>query len=146
MRLRLDNAFFNPGIKGWVPADKSALISKGAQHLLFKRCVVPYPTLLNRRFSDLLCLDSMGVIPDVVHSHTSEQQLAVQVACTAWQLGGIFAVLVKNRANGLEMGWADGSSSAVHRVWCLPVVAEIRGVRLGRAGRAPHELVKYDGV
>lgn len=39
MLLRLDNAFSNPGIKGWVPADKPALISKGSSHLLIKRCV-----------------------------------------------------------------------------------------------------------
>lgn len=39
MLSRLDNAFSNPGIKGWVPADKSALISKGSHHLLIKRYV-----------------------------------------------------------------------------------------------------------
>lgn len=88
MLLRLDNAFFNPGIKGWVPADKSALISKGSQHLLFKRCVDPYPTLVFRRCGHLLCWDSMSVIPDVVHSHAvavavpPERASASSFACT----------------------------------------------------------------
>lgn len=63
MLLRLDNAFFNPGIKGLVPADKSTLISKGSQHLLIKRCVGPYPTLLNILFG------LVGAFPPVVHSH-----------------------------------------------------------------------------
>lgn len=49
-----------------MPADKSALISKGAHHLLFKRCVGPYLALVKRRGADLLCLELLGVPPRVV--------------------------------------------------------------------------------
>lgn len=156
MLLRLDNLFFNPGIKGWVPADKSALISKGSQHLLIKRCVGPYPTLLTRRCGDLLCLDSMGVSSMwFIHMwrdsyacsllHCCGANLAVRVCFPrprgCWRV----AAFVKNSASRLKVGWVDGTSSAPGLV-PVCVTAEIRGVHLGRAGWAPHELVKCDGV
>lgn len=131
-------SLFNPGIKGWVPADKSALISKGSQHLLFKRCVGPYPTLLNRRCSDLLCLDSMGIFPDVVHWHAERRVFVLPFSfClhTRVVVGGFVAVFKELRkADGR---WGGLAGPAAHRVWWLSVLLLKSGVCVweGQVGR-----------
>lgn len=63
MLLRLDNASLNPGIKGWVPADKSALISKGSQHLLIKRCVSPFPYRTEQAWLRSVVVGLVGLTP-----------------------------------------------------------------------------------
>jgi len=148
--LRLYKTFSNPGIKGWVPADKWAVISKGSQHLLIKRCVCPdrraviAPSILvpprQARPVHVLCGSRMETCVTTVSSksrahHSDAVALACRPAHSSWFVGE------SERAGA---GWG-GLKIQYSAPGLVPVSAEIGGVWEGQAGRAPHELVKHDG-